>query len=104
MFAIIGFAAVIVGLSLLLVTRLFDWSRERPLPGSGNRAFNIIVLILATVICMVLILDIELATVLSTLKEPFLTMIEEVDLLVSLAVVAVILIVFLSLRRSRKPQ
>jgi hypothetical protein len=57
---------------------------------------------LVTFVAVLLLLDIELVTLLYVLKEPVVTLVEQIDLAVSAVIAALILIMLLSVRSIRK--
>jgi hypothetical protein len=57
---------------------------------------------LVTFVAVLLLLDIELVTLLYVLKEPVVTLVEQIDLAVSAVIATLILIMLLSVRSMRK--
>jgi Kef-type K+ transport system membrane component KefB len=98
------FGAVAAGFTLYLAARLIEWSKDKPLPGGQNRIVNIAVVSLTAAVAMLLIVDVELiAVLLSTgIKSGLLTLLEEIDLFATAAVVLLIVLVFIMFRRIRK--
>jgi amino acid transporter len=100
---VLAFGGIAVGLMLYLVSRLLDWSRDKPLPGAHSRILNITLVSLVTAAAMLLIVDVELiAFVLSPARGTLITMLEEIDLFATAVIVLLIIFVFITFRRIRK--
>jgi hypothetical protein len=99
---VLSFAAILVVSALYLVAKLFDWSKDKPLPGTHNRILNIAVVSLVTSIMMLLIVDVEMIVILPAVKSGLLTLVEEIDLLATGVIVMLIVFVLITLRRIRR--
>jgi cytochrome bd-type quinol oxidase subunit 2 len=104
--AIVGFAAtaVVIALTLYLVTRILAWSSAKPLPGEKNPLTNIAIISTVLVIALILILDIELTLTLQNIRESVSALLETIDLVVMAIVGVVVLIMLTLLNRISKKQ
>jgi hypothetical protein len=105
--AIVGFAAsaVVITLTLFLITQILAWSSEKPLPGEKSPLANIAIVSATLVIALLLILDIELTLTLQTVGESFSLLLEAIDLATMAIVGAIVLIMLAVLKRvSKKPR
>lgn len=104
--AIVGFAAtaVIIALTLYLITKILAWSSAKPLPGEKSPLANIAIVSTVLVIALILILDIELTLTLQNVRESVSALLETIDLVVMATVGVVVLVMLAVLNRISKKQ
>jgi hypothetical protein len=102
--AIVGFAAsaVVITLTLYLITQILAWSSAKPLPGEKNPLVNVAILSAVLVIALLLILDIELTLTLQTVGESVSLLMETIDLATMTIVGAIVLIMLAVLKQVSK--
>jgi hypothetical protein len=104
--AIVGFAAsaVVITLTLYLITQILAWSSGKPLPGEKNPLANIAIVSTVLVIALVLILDIELTLTLQSVRESVSVLLETIDLATIIIVGGIVLIMLAVMRRISRKQ
>jgi hypothetical protein len=103
--AIVGFAAsaVVITLTLYLVTQILAWSSAKPLPGEKNPLVNVAIVSTVLVIALLLVLDIELTLTFQNISETASLLLETIDLATMAIVGAIVLLMLAVLKRlSRK--
>jgi hypothetical protein len=98
----LAFAAIVTVTTLFIVLKLLDLTKDRPLPGSQSRVLNAAIVGLVCTVAMLLLADVELIAILTTVVEPLRTLIEGIDLVASAIVALVFLAVLFTLRRAKK--
>jgi hypothetical protein len=103
--AIVGFAAsaVVITLTLYLITQILAWSSAKPVPGEMNPLVNVAIVSTVLVIALLLVVDIELTLTLQNVSETASLLLETVDLATMAIVGVIVLIMLAALKRvSRK--
>jgi hypothetical protein len=99
---ILALDVVVTVLMLYLVTKLLDWSKDKPLPGVQSRIINIASVSLLGAVAMLLILDVELIAILPNIKGGLLALVEEIEMFATAVILLLIVFVFIMLRRIKK--